>query len=224
MHDAFAQTGSEEGLAHLDEARDALLEAARPLAAFDGWNRATLARAEADAGLPAGTAELVCPAGVVDLLDYWGLKSDRAAVEALAATDLAVLRIRDRVRAGVTARLEAVGPERREAARRAAARLALPDAAARATRITWRAADAIWRALGDPSTDFNFYSKRAILSGVFASTFAVWLEGDDDRAQAFLDDRIENVMQFEKAKAGARDLAAKLPDPARVLARLRYGR
>ena len=78
----------------------------------------------------------------------------------------------------------------------------------------WAAADAIWTALGDTSTDFNWYTKRTILSGVLGTTLAAWM-GTDDEAQvdAFLDRRIENVMQFEKLKAQARDAFAKAPNP-----------
>lgn len=209
---------------HLDELRRRLLGGALELAAEAGWTGATLRRAEAAAGLPEGTAELVCPAGVVDLIDFWALECDCAAEVTLAGIDLAGLKIRERVRAGVLARLDAVGAEHRAAARRAAARLALPDGALRSSRILWRASDTIWRAIGDQSNDANYYSKRAILSGVIGTTFAVWLEGDDAETAAFLDRRIENVMAFEKAKARARKLGAGLPDPLGALARLRYGR
>ncbi|MBK8839816.1 MAG: COQ9 family protein [Hyphomonadaceae bacterium] len=78
----------------------------------------------------------------------------------------------------------------------------------------WAAADAIWIALGDKSTDFNWYTKRTILSGVLGSTLAAWI-GTDDEAQidAFLDRRIENVMQFEKFKGQVKDAFAKAPNP-----------
>ena len=78
----------------------------------------------------------------------------------------------------------------------------------------WAAADAIWAALGDKSTDYNWYTKRMTLSAVLASTLAAWM-GTDDEAQVdeFLDRRIENVMQFEKLKAQAKDAFAKMPDP-----------
>lgn len=210
---------------HLDELRRRLLAAALERAPHEGWTDALLARAEADAGLPGGTAELVCPKGVLDLLDFWALEADDAAANALAALDLSSLKIRQKVRAGVLARLGGVGALHREAARRAMARLALPDGAPRGAAMLWRAADAIWRGIGDRSTDANYYSKRAILSGVLASTFTVWLEGGEAaEVEAFLDRRIEGVMAFEKAKAQVRGWTDKVPDLAGVLARMRFGR
>ena len=85
-------TSCANDLAHLDGLRDRLLEAALPHAPFDGWTHALLERAERDAGLPAGTAALVCPAGVIDLIDYWALRCDRAVETRLAESNLSALK------------------------------------------------------------------------------------------------------------------------------------
>lgn len=232
MYQKAPELSTSEGLSEamtetalIEDFRDRLLAAALPEAAFDGWRAGTLVKAEKAAGLPEGGAGLACPSGVVDLLDHWHLRADEAMERALAAQDLAAMKIREKVAAGVLARIDAVSPENREAARRAAHRLALPDAAPRAARMVWRTCDRIWRAIGDRSTDGNHYSKRAILAGVFASTFAVWLDAEEEAdVEAFLDRRIDNVMQFEKFKAQARKVHAKLPDPTALAAALRYPR
>jgi ubiquinone biosynthesis protein COQ9 len=205
--------------------RDRLLDAALPHAAFDGWNQRMLALAARDAGLSPGEVEQATPRGVIDLIDALADRADQAMLARLAETDLAALKIRERVTLAVRARLESLAGHQ-AAVRRAALTLALPVHAPEAARIGWRTADRIWRALGDPSTDFNWYSKRAILAGVHAATLAVWLQ-DDDTAHAdtwaFLDRRIAGIMQFEKAKASVRTLASKLPRATDLLARLRYG-
>lgn len=212
-------------IARLESLRRQLLAAALEEAAFEDWTSRSLARAEAAAGLPEGAAALACPAGVVDLIDFWGLESDRAMTAKLAAIDLGALKVRERVAAGVRGRIEAIGLENREAGRRAAARLALPDAAPRAAAILWRASDAIWRAIGDRSTDGNFYSKRAILSGVLGSTLAAWLAAEEEaEAWRTLARGIEGVMAFEKLKAQVRTRLAGLPDLAQAAAALRYPR
>lgn len=219
-----------EGVAeHVLVWRDALLEAALPIAAERGWTRDALRAAElADPDLGPGIAALACPAGVVDVLDHWGLRADQAMARTLADGE-APKRIRDKVAGAVRARIAAIGERHHEAARRAAARLALPDAAMRGAHIAWRASDRMWRAVGDTSTDGNFYSKRAILTGVFTSTLAVWLAQDtiDEawaRADATLARRIDGVMQFEKLKAGAQNAAAQLPNILGLATALRYGR
>lgn len=207
-----------------DAARQALLAAALPDAAFDGWNAATLARAARAAGLSEGEVELYCPGGVVELIAFWSAQADEAAKADILAAPPAN-RIRDRIARAVMIRLEHMAGEE-EAATRARARLLLPDAADRAASMGWATADMIWRAIGDTSTDGNFYSKRAILSGVYLSTLAIWLdEADPDkpRTRAFLDRRIENVMTFEKTKARALKTVAGLPDLVGLAAKLRHG-
>lgn len=205
--------------------RDALLQAMLGHAAFDGWTRQSFDLARQDIDLDAGTAHLACPLGELDLIAHWSRQLDDRAAAALAAMNLPAMKIRDKVTAGVLARLEAIC-EFEEAARRARARLLLPDAGHRASGLVWATSDMIWRAIGDPSTDINFYSKRTILSGVYATTLAVWLNETDPvkpEARAFLDRRIQNVMDFEKAKYQVKSFTDKLPDPAGLLARLRYG-
>lgn len=204
---------------------DRLIEAALPHAAFDGWSDETVRHAREETGLSAEAVLLAAPRGALDLIARWSAQMDQAMLDRMAAADLKSMKIRQRVTFAVQARLEAIGVHE-EAARRARARLMLHDAAGLGAELIWATSDAIWRALNDPSTDFNWYSKRAILSAVYTSSLAVWLNDetpDKDKAKAFLDRRIENVMEFEKAKAGWRKLTKDLPDPARVLAGLRYG-
>ena len=108
----------------------------------------------------------------------------------------------------------------KEAARRAAAFLTLPPHAGRAATLLYATVDAIWRAAGDTSTDFNFYSKRAILAGVYSATLLRWFtdESEDEaETSAFLDRRIEDIMRFEKFKAQLRERAKHLPSFADIL-------
>jgi ubiquinone biosynthesis protein COQ9 len=220
MTDAASETHS---VHHLT--RDRLLKAILPHAAFDGWSRASFEQACADCQIEPGQARLACPRAELDLIAAWSRQLDETAAKSIAALDLPNLKIRDRVRLSVIARLEAIG-DNGEAAHRARARLLLPDASAEGPQLIWASADMIWRAIGDTSTDVNFYSKRTILSGVIASTLAVWLNesgaGKPD-ARAFLDRRIQNVMDFEKTKAQVRKLTADLPDLGEMLGKIRYG-
>lgn len=206
-----------------EQKREALLDAILPEAAFDGWNAASLKRAAEIAGVSEGEVELYCPDGVLDLVETWSRTADDAAREEIVQSG--ANRIRDKVTQAVLIRLSQYDGEE-EAAARARARLLLPDALDRGARLLWSTSDMIWKAIGDTSTDANFYSKRAILSGVYASTLAVWLDEDDpDKAKtrAFLDRRIDNVMQIEKAKASWRKVSANLPDITGLASSVRYG-
>lgn len=208
-----------------DTQRRALLEQALKIAPFEGWTQSTLNKAEREASLTKGSASLYFPNGVMDMLDFWAADLDAQAAKKIALMDIATMKIRDRVTQGVLARLEGFGPHE-EAARRASSRLAIPDGFGTGMKQIWNSADMIWRAIGDTSTDANFYSKRTILSGVIASTIPIWLSDNDPdkaRARAFLDDRIANVMQFEKLKWQMKSATKDLPNPAEILGALRHG-
>jgi ubiquinone biosynthesis protein COQ9 len=207
-----------------DAVRRGLLPVALKAAAFEGFTDAMLKKAAAGAGVGASEAAAAFPRGPIDLVEYWSNEADKASATALAPEATAGLKIRERVVRGVEARLDYIRPDK-EAARRAAAFLALPHNAPTGARLLWNAADAIWRAMGDPSTDFNFYSKRAILSGVLSSTMARWFadDGKGETATAeFLRARIENVMQFERLKAKARDAGFYPEGMFGWLAKMRY--
>lgn len=207
-----------------EPARTAILEKCLDLTPFDGWTRKMLADATAAADVDSATARAAFPGGMSDVLKYWsGLLDDEIATSA-TAPEFKEMRIRDKVTFLVRSRLDALRPHK-ESARRAAALLASPPMAALATKLTWASADRVWRALGDRSTDFNYYTKRTILSGVLTSTTARWLaDNSEDEAptDAFLAARIDNVMQIEKVKSRVRDLGIDPTAPIGWLAKLRY--
>lgn len=206
-------------------ARDALLDAALMHVPFDGWSDASLRAAIADSGVAPGLAWALFPRGAVDLALAYHARGDAAMLARLAGTDLAALRFRERVATAVRYRLEAATDK--EAVRRGTTLFALPMHAVDGARAVWGTADAIWTALGDTSADLNWYTKRATLSAVYASTVLFWL-GDDSTGHqatwAFLDRRIEDVMQFEKVKAAVmgNPLAkAMLAGPRKLVEKIR---
>jgi ubiquinone biosynthesis protein COQ9 len=205
-----------------DEAEQRLLDAALALAPERGWNAELPGRAGASAGLSPGEVELLIPGGARDLAALLSRRHDRAAMTALAPLDPAGMKIRRRISAGVEARIEAAMADE-AALRRWALYLGRPDLLPLALRLAWESADILWRWAGDTAVDENHYSKRAILSAILISTLAVRLASGRDMARAHLAARIENVMAFERWKAGFKP-ADVLREAAEALGRLRYGR
>lgn len=188
-----------------DELRGRILEAALSHVAFDGWSEATFRAAAADAGVEPGLARAAFPRGGLDLAVAYHKAGDAEMAARLKAADLSTMRFRDRIATAVRFRLETAD---REAVRRGSSLFALPQHAAEGAKLVWGTADLIWRELGDRSEDFNWYSKRATLAGVYGSTVLYWLGDDSPGAEAtwaFLDRRIGDVMQIEKAKAKVRE-------------------
>ncbi len=210
----------------LDELREPLMEALLSHAPFDGWSDKALAASAADLGIPADRAALVFPGGAADMMQAladW--TRDRLAAELGNGDRLSNLKIRDKVTLAVRTRFETILGPHKEAIRRGSYILAQPRHAARAARLSWQAADGIWRLCGDTATDYNHYTKRGILAAILASTSLVWLNDmspDNDDTWAFLERRIAGIMRFEKTKARVLDARGKMPSLSRFLGRLRY--
>lgn len=205
------------------EERDRAVEAALAHVPLDGWTRKALRAGLADAGFDPADLPLLFPGGAVEAIEVWCDLADRRMAEALRELDLAAMRVRDRVTAAIRLRLEQ-NAGHREAASRATALLALPQNAPAAARITARTVDAIWRAIGDRSADFSWYTKRASLAAVYGATMLYWLRDDSDGAEdtlRFLDRRIEAIMLIPNVQRRLGELAARLPDPFGLLGRLR---
>ncbi|HLV06388.1 MAG TPA: COQ9 family protein [Croceibacterium sp.] len=207
----------------LDELRLALAPDIASAAVFDGWSDQALCQAAALAGVDTAVARLAFPGGPMDMICAWIASTDAQMKAAFADGHLLDLKVRDRIRTLLLFRLDAVAG-REEALRRALAIQAMPQNLRRSLKSGWNSADLMWRLAGDTATDYNHYTKRAILCGIYSATLAVFV---DDRSEgkeetrAFIDRRIENVMQFEKTKA---QLLRKGDgfDVARFLGRLRY--
>ncbi len=208
----------------LDELRPLIAAELPKDAAFDGWSPQSIAATAERIGVDPNVAALAFPGGAVDMIDAWFASVDAAMHRALPPEKLATMKIRERITALVEARLETLAPDR-EALRRAQAVLAVPFNAPLAARLGWRAADVMWRAAGDAATDYNHYTKRAILGAVYTATLLVFVNDDSDGwgdTRAFLGRRIEGIMRFEKAKArftAPRETGFSL---ARFVGRLRY--
>ncbi|MEX0370339.1 MAG: COQ9 family protein [Tateyamaria sp.] len=197
-----------------------LLDAALMHVPFDGWSETTFVEAAKDADIELVMARAICPRGAVDLAKAYHERGDEVMCARLETEPLPE-RFRDKIAAAVRYRIEAVSDK--EAVRRGTTLFALPMYAGDGAKLVWGTADQIWTALGDTSDDVNWYTKRATLSAVYSSTVLFWLGDDSTDNQAtwaFLDRRIDDVMQIEKAKAKVRDsrvLSALFAGPSWVL-------
>lgn len=210
------------------DARDALLAAALPHVAFDGWAERALIEGAQDLGLPDDAVRDTFPRGAKQALSHFSRWADRQMADAFESADTAELRIHEKIMLAVELRLNALGPHR-EAVRRGLTFLALPTQAALGARLLYRTVDDIWYATGDRSADFSFYTKRGLLAGVVASTTLYWLDDSSDDfadTHAFLERRINDVMRLHRVRQRSDTVRSSVPNPLRILrdvVKERYG-
>jgi ubiquinone biosynthesis protein COQ9 len=170
---------------------------ALPDVPFDGWTPELMART-ADR-LKIGEERLLVefPEGERDLVLYFSFWATEETLKRLTKRKLADLRVRDRITLGVRTRLEILSPHK-QAMAAALAFMARPPLSFFVPKLIWHAADKIWWAGGDTATDYNHYTKRALLSGVITATTLFWLNDSSknhEQTWAFLDRRIDNVLK-----------------------------
>jgi len=210
----------------LDELRIALAPDIAASAIFDGWNETALVAAAEMAGADVDVAKLAFPepTRAMDMIEAWITSVDQAMEAEWPQERLAELKIRERIRALVAFRLDAV-EHIDEAVRRAMAIMAMPQNAPRSMQLGWRSADIMWRLAGDTATDYNHYTKRAILAGIYSATLAFFVNDDSEnkaKSHEFLGRRLDGVMRFEKFKHQLTSRDVELPSLTRFLGRLRY--
>lgn len=192
---------------------------------FDGWSEAALQAASQETGIPAERVLNAFPGGAKDVLILWHEVADQQMIAAMGRPENVHLRTRDRVAAAIRARLEA-NASHREAVRAGCALLLMPQNAGTATRLLYNTVNAIWYAVGDKSTDYNFYTKRALLAGVYSATVMYWLNDkspDCSATWSFLERRIADVMRVPQvlgqASSRLREIADRLPKPQNLFKR-----
>ncbi len=193
---------------------------------FDGWTERSLRDGATMAGHDAAAALHAFPAGIPDVIVHFGGWTDRRMTAALEAMGegFAGLPVRDRVARALHARFAALEPHK-EAVRRLLVVLALPQNVALGTRQLYRAADAVWHAAGDDSTDFSFYTRRASMAGVLSAATFYWLaDRSEDHAgtRAFIDRQIQKALSVGRTAGWAGSIAGGLTEaPWRLAATLR---
>lgn len=199
--------------------RTALIEAVLPDVPFDGWSHVALLAAARRLGMDEEEVRALLPGGARDAVAAFSHWADGRTVEALAAEPLATMKVRERIATGVRTRLRLLEPHR-EAVRRALSLLALPQNLPLGARLLYDTVDALWYAAGDTATDFNFYTKRGLLAGVYAATTLYWLDDrspGNEETDAFLDRRLADVMALPKLGARLRQGVEWLPNPFRLM-------
>ncbi|OQR84315.1 ubiquinone biosynthesis protein COQ9 [Achlya hypogyna] len=176
-----------------------------------GWTIEALGQGARDAGFPS-IAHGMFPRGPIELVDFfmddWQAKMQAAlAAEPIDATSEYVAT--DRLKRGVQIRLQLLAPYL-HVWPQAMALGALPQNAPTTMKKLAQAADDIWFFAGDRSTDLSWYTKRALLTGIYAATELFMLTDASpnyEETWKFLDRRVEEAIALGDLPQNAGDIA-----------------
>lgn len=168
------------------------------LAPFEGWTNRALYEAASELGFSRERALVLFPRAIKDVVRAFNLYLDQVMEEALPATGFDTLKVRERIATLIKARLNAMEPYR-DGIKTGRTFFVMPYHVSDAAHSLYDTVDRMWRLAGDQSEDYNFYSKRFLLSGVYSSTLLYWLEDSSDdyeKSSYFLDRRIAEVLRL----------------------------
>ncbi len=175
-----------------------VLEALLCIVPFEGWSDAALTVAGTNCDLSSQDVSILFPRGITDVLRFYNQQLDHQVMEILEKNGAVDMKVRDRITLAVRTKLELMTPDR-EAIRKGVSFFTMPLKATEGMHNVYDTVDAMWLAAGDTSTDYNFYSKRLLLAGVYSSTLLFWLDDrseDFEKTWGFLDRRIAEVLRI----------------------------
>ena len=188
------------------EKQQAILRAMLVHVPFDGWGAAAMVAAAADLGMAEDEVLGLFPRGAVDAIDGFVAMSDDDMARDFAALASPPEGVTATIKTLVMIKL-AGAEAHRQAVAEALKMLRRPHYAGLGMRVLYRTVDRMWRLAGDRSVDWNFYSKRAILAGVYSTTLAYWLArpcASHEDIEKFLTHRLREAMLVPKMTAPAR--------------------
>ena len=176
---------------------------------FDGWSWETLYFSAIDTGLiksktlseiEKSNIRNIFNNSLINIIQEFNIYLDNEMKESFKKSKSKNLRIPDKIESQIILRLKGAN-KFKEAVRISLGMMALPKNSKTALNMLYKTCDIIWRDCGDKSTDFSFYTKRLILSGIYSSTLSYWLnESDFAKVEDFLQRRLNNVSNFGKIK------------------------
>jgi len=210
----------------MNRVRDEILMAALPNIAFDGWTRQAMRGAATTAGYEVALLDRAFPKGIPDLLEHFNAWADTQMIERLAEHDLTLMAMPERISLALRLRLEAMAPHR-EAVRRAAAYFSLPTNSLLGWRLLYATVDTVWYGVGDQSTDFTYYTKRALLAPIVTAGTCYWLADESEgfrNTTAFFDRALHNAFSAQDAVARLQSVGNAMnyfPSPVRFMRQVR---
>lgn len=204
-------------------AKTKLLLAILPHVAFSGWSSLAIEQGCADMGVDPQEATILFPGGIKEMILWYSTYADQEMISHLQAELNELNGVKAKVFRAIQLRFQH-NLRYREAIRLGLAYLLLPWHQAAAWSSLYQTVDGVWYAIGDQSVDFNFYTKRLTLAGIYSSTLFYWLQDSSDNHEKtweFLNKRLQDTARIPKIRQQLKSARQHFPSPFRLFNKLR---
>jgi ubiquinone biosynthesis protein COQ9 len=182
----------------MNEIKQKIMDEALQHIPFDGWDENVLINACTKLDYDPNYVKIYFPNGVRDLITLFLNDISTKMIAKLDQTDLKSMKVREKIKLSILTKLDLILPHR-EVVRKITAYSMLPQNLCFSLDKLWCSSSEIWYLVGDNSTDYNYYTKRGLLSTLYGSTILYWLSDESDDyvdTKDFVARRINDIISF----------------------------
>ena len=185
---------------NLNTKRLEILKDAKKHLIFNGWNDNIFKKIVKERKYKEEEMRALFPKGYRSILELYLSNVDQEMTEACKKIDFIRMRTHERVGEIILMRLK-IYEKDKNLVKQTFFTLMLPHHTKIATSSLYHTVDQIWYLAGDHSTNFNFYTKRAILAGLYSSTVLYWMNGNHtlEQTKKFINNQLKKVSRIPKA-------------------------
>ncbi|MCT4635893.1 MAG: COQ9 family protein [Rickettsiales bacterium] len=180
-------------------------------APFDRWSYSNLKKSAEDCGFSEGYTELLFPKGIKSLTEYFHQLMNKQMEEEYLKGPIPS-KISDKIAWLIELKLKAYSSYRLAIPSLMQYNL-IPINICQSQKFIWQSCSRMWYLAGDNSTDYNHYTKRAILEYVYSTSLMFWLSDESPNyidTKEFIAKKIKQVLGIGKWKESALRFFRKL--------------
>ena len=196
---------------YLNNKRLKILKLAKPVIAEEGLNSNTFETIALKHTLNINEINLLFPDGNKDLLEYSLDQLNIELQEYCKSIDLIRLPLHKRIRKILLSKIEIMNKEK-NFYKKIFLKSLLPNRTISLSKQLYKSIDQIWYLAGDTSVDFNFYTKRLILAGIYSRVVLFFFNNNNqNELENLLDLNLKRVAKIPELKSKINIIKDYLP-------------
>ncbi len=193
------------------EQKDKIREQFIGLLAFEGWSQQALEKAVKNCGFEQSYADIIYPGKIAEFTNEFIEECNSQALRTALNDDFKKLRTTQKVEEIIFQRINAYHSKlvTIDNVRKFTGYCTNPAHLARSFRNIYEFSSDVWYLLGDKSTDFSYYTKRASLSAIYTKSMLYSLSDKSDnlsQTRKFIQKSIDGLMKINKLKQKIGDI------------------
>ena len=202
---------------YLNNKRLRILKLAKLIIAEEGLNSNTFATIAVKHNLNINEINLLFPDGNKDLLEYSLDQLNIELQEYCKSIDLIRLPLHKRIRKILLSKIEIMNKEK-NFYKKIFLKSLLPNKTISLSKQLYKSIDQIWYLAGDTSVDFNFYTKRLILAGIYSRVILFFFNNNSQKElENLLDLNLKRVAKIPELKSKINIIKDYLPKVMRFV-------